>query len=165
MLVIPGAARSRATADAAGLLRITVLLVEDEPALRKLVARLLADRGYAVLQAGSGGDAVAVIEQHRGKIDLLLTDVSMPDISGPELARHTRELRPGLKVLFMSGYYDSGIVAGGVEPYEVHLLSKPFTPELLISRVAELTARSPPASPRPSSSGRGLTAGTERAYD
>ena len=119
--------------------RTTLLLVEDEPALRTLVATMLEEEGYAVLHAGNGLDAISAAERHRGKIDLLLTDVVMPRLSGPELARQLRGLRPGLEVLFMSGYNDSRLVNRGVEQAHVNLLVKPFSPDELVDKVGELT--------------------------
>jgi hypothetical protein len=127
--------------------RPTLLLVEDEPALRTLVVTMLEDEGYLILQAGNGLDAIAVAERHRGDIDLLLTDVVMPRMSGPELAQKLRALRPGVEVLFMSGYNDSRLVHRGVEEARANLLVKPFSPEELVAKVAELAGReSPPAS-------------------
>jgi PAS domain S-box-containing protein len=117
----------------------TVLLVEDEDALRKLAAKVLEDAGYSVLQAANGLDAVTTAERHRGPIDLLVTDVVMPRLSGPELAQRLRGLRPGLEVLFMSGYNDSRLVSRGVEQANINLLVKPFTPDQLAERVHELT--------------------------
>ncbi len=126
--------------------RPTLLLVEDEPALRMLVVTMLEEEGYLILQAGNGLDAIAVAEHHRGDIDLLLTDVVMPRMSGPELAQKLRGLRPGLEVLFMSGYNDSRLVHRGVEETKVNLLVKPFSPDELVMKVGELTGReSPPA--------------------
>ncbi len=126
--------------------RPTLLLVEDEPALRLLVVTMLEEEGYLVLQAGNGLDAIALAERHRGEIDLLLTDVVMPRLSGPELAQELRALRPGLEVLFMSGYNDSRLVHRGVEQSNVNLLVKPFSPDELVAKVDELTGRgSPPA--------------------
>jgi hypothetical protein len=128
------------------LQRPTLLLVEDEPALRMLVVTMLEEQGYLVLQAGNGLDAIALAERHRGEIDLLLSDVVMPRLSGPELAQKLRVLRPGLEVLFMSGYNDSRLVHRGVEEAKVNLLVKPFSPDELVARVEELTGReSPPA--------------------
>ena len=124
--------------------RITLLLVEDEPALRKLVVTMLEEKGYAVLQAGNGLDAIAVAERHRGEIDLLITDVVMPRLSGPELAQQLRSLRPGVEILFMSGYNDSRLVNRGIEQADANLLVKPFTPDQLFSRVHELTEHSRP---------------------
>ena len=120
--------------------------MEDEPALRMLVVTMLEEEGYLILQAGNGLDAIAVAEHHRGDIDLLLTDVVMPRMSGPELAQKLRGLRPGLEVLFMSGYNDSRLVHRGVEEANVNLLVKPFSPDELVLKVGELTGReSPPA--------------------
>jgi CheY-like chemotaxis protein len=123
--------------------RRTVLLVEDEDALRKLVAKVLEEGGYRVLEAANGLDAVAAAEGHRGPIDLLITDVVMPRLSGPELAQRLRNLRPGLEVLFMSGYNDSRLVSRGLEEAKVNLLIKPFTPDQLADRVQELAGASP----------------------
>jgi two-component system, cell cycle sensor histidine kinase and response regulator CckA len=119
--------------------RPTLLLVEDEPALRLLVVTMLEEAGYRVLQAGNGLDAIALAERHRGDIDLLLTDVVMPRLSGPELAQKLRGLRPGLEVLFMSGYNDSRLIHRGVEEANINLLVKPFTPDELVMKVEELT--------------------------
>jgi two-component system, cell cycle sensor histidine kinase and response regulator CckA len=120
--------------------RATLLLVEDEPALRKLVVTVLEEQGYVVLSAGNGLDAVTVAERHGGSIDLLVTDVVMPKLSGPELAGQLRALRPGLEVLFMSGYNDSRLVSRGVEDMRANLIVKPFTPDQLVQRVDELTS-------------------------
>ena len=115
----------------------TLLLVEDEPALRQLVATMLAEDGYSVLEATSGLDAIALAERHRGPIALLITDVVMPGLAGPELARKLQSLRPGLEVLFMSGYNDSRLVSRGVAGTKVRLLVKPFTPDQLLADVRE----------------------------
>jgi hypothetical protein len=125
--------------------RPLLLLVEDEPSLRTLVVSVLEDRGYEVLQAGNGLDAIELAERHRGRIDLLLTDIVMPGLSGPELAHRLRRLRPGLEVLFMSGYNDSRVVSRGVEQANVNLLVKPFTPSELINRVRDLAGVEPAA--------------------
>ena len=106
--------------------------------MRRLVVMMLEEAGYEVLQAGNGLDAIAVAERHPGAIDLLVTDVVMPRLSGPDLAQRLRGLRPGLEVLFMSGYTDSRLVKRGVEEANINLLVKPFTPDELIGRVAEL---------------------------
>ncbi len=117
----------------------TLLLVEDEPALRQLVASMLVEGGYNVLQAGNGLDAIGVAEQHAGTIDLLVTDVVMPRLSGPELVHKLQSLRPGLEVLYMSGYNDSRLMSRGVAEGQVRLLVKPFTPNQLLDLVGELT--------------------------
>ncbi len=121
----------------------TLLLVEDEPALRHLVATMLAEQGYQVLRAGDGEDALAVAAAHRGPIDLLVTDVVMPRLSGPELADRLRASLPALEVLFMSGYNDSRFVSRGQPGGGDSLLVKPFTPEQLVARVSALIDRRP----------------------
>ena len=138
LVMLPAAGEPTEAVDPADDPRPTLLLVEDEPALRTLVVTMLEEQGYTVLQAGNGLDAIAVAERHRGEIDLLLTDVVMPRLSGPELASKLRGLRPGLEVLFMSGYNDSRLVTCGVEEAKVNLLVKPFTPDQLVRRVSEL---------------------------
>ena len=89
-------------------LQRTVLIVEDEPALRELATAIFEETGYHVLQAGDGQEAVAVADGYAGRIDLLLTDVVMPLVSGPELARQLRHARPETPVLYMSGYTEIG---------------------------------------------------------
>ncbi len=131
-----GSAESTVAAPDAGA--ATVLVVEDEPALRRLAVMMLEEQGYVVLQAGNGLDALTVAERHPGPLDLLVTDVVMPRLSGPELAQQLRESRPGLQVLFMSGYIDSRLMHRGVEQAKVNMLIKPFSPDQLISRVSEL---------------------------
>jgi len=118
----------------------TLLLVEDEPALRQLVATMLAEDGYNVLQAGNGLEAVGIAGRHFGSIDLLITDVVMPRLAGPELARKLQGLRPGMQVLYMSGYNDSRLVNRGVAEAKVQLLVKPFTHDQLLAIVSELTS-------------------------
>jgi two-component system, cell cycle sensor histidine kinase and response regulator CckA len=93
-----------------------------------------------VLQAADGHQALTVAQQHRGPIDLLLTDVVMPQLSGPELARHLRRLRPRAAVLYMSGYADSRLARRGVDEPHVHLIHKPFEPAALLRTVANLTS-------------------------
>jgi hypothetical protein len=145
-VVLPAAGEPAAAGPAQDPQRPTLLLVEDEPALRTLVVTMLEEEGYLILQAGNGLDAIALAERHRGEIDLLLTDVVMPRMSGPELAQKLRALRPGLEVLFMSGYNDSRLVHRGVEESNVNLLVKPFSPDDLVDKVGELIDReSPPA--------------------
>jgi PAS domain S-box-containing protein len=116
----------------------TVLLVEDEKALRRLVQRMLEEEGHTVLAAADGLEAIAIAERHKGPLHLLLTDVVMPGLSGPELARRLHVARPDLEVLYMSGYNDSRLVKRGVEQAKVNLLTKPFTPDELVERVRSL---------------------------
>ena len=142
MLPAAAAANEHAPEEGEPSGRTTLLLVEDEPALRTLVVTMLEEQGYRVLQAGNGLDAIELAERHRGPLHLLITDVVMPRLSGPELAQRLRSLRPGLEVLFMSGYNDSRLVSRGVEEAKVNLLVKPFTPDQLFERVRSLTTPS-----------------------
>jgi len=118
----------------------TILLVEDEESLRTLTRTMLEQSGYTVLDAGSGLEAIEVARNHGGPIDLLLTDIVMPGINGREVARNLTQARPGLKVVYMSGY--SGFASRGHDSPEDVLLSKPFTRDGLLSRMREaLNAR------------------------
>ncbi len=105
----------------------TILLVEDEDVVRGLTRRILAEAGYKVLDARSGAEAIQICQDYRGPIDLLLTDVVMPEISGKEVAERLQELRPSARVLFMSGYTDEAIVRHGVLNAKVEFIQKPFT--------------------------------------
>jgi PAS domain S-box-containing protein len=116
----------------------TILLVEDEEAVRKLVGGVLQARGYSVLDAPHGEAALAIAHQHRGSIHLLLTDVVMPGMGGPELARRLAPTGQELKVLFMSGYSDDAVARYGVPDPNFAFLQKPFTPDALASKVRAL---------------------------
>ena len=114
-----------------------VLVVEDEPGVRKLVCRLLESHGYRVLEAEHGLHALSVADGHAGPIDLLLTDVRMPQMNGLELANTLRQRRPGIRVLYMTGYVDDEEVRTRVHSEAVAPLDKPFTTATLTSRVRE----------------------------
>jgi signal transduction histidine kinase len=116
----------------------TVLIVEDEDAVRRLARRMLAQHGYHVLQAANGGEALLLCEQHAGEIHLLLTDVVMPLMSGRQLADRLRRLRPDLRVLYMSGYTDNAIVHHGVLDADAWFIGKPFSQESLAAKVREV---------------------------
>jgi two-component system cell cycle sensor histidine kinase/response regulator CckA len=116
----------------------TVLLVEDEPSVRGLAARVLRKQGYNVLEAVNGGEALQIADTYSGKIDLLLTDVVMPQIGGKELYDQLKPLRADLKVLFTSGYTETAIVQQGNLPPGVAFLQKPFSPIFLTHKVREL---------------------------
>jgi CheY-like chemotaxis protein len=116
----------------------TILLVEDEPGVRKLVREMLARRGYTVLAPENSADALAIGKKHRGPIHLLLTDVVMPNLGGRELARRLGQSRPAMKVLYMSGYTDAAVVHNGVIEPGAAFLQKPFTAELLERKIREV---------------------------
>jgi two-component system, cell cycle sensor histidine kinase and response regulator CckA len=116
----------------------TVLLVEDEATLRQLIRECLESSGYTVLEAGHGPEAMALAERHPGTIDLLMTDVVMPGISGRELAEQVMAARPGIRIVYMSGYTDDAVVLHGVLSEDMAFLQKPFTEEALARKVREV---------------------------
>jgi PAS domain S-box-containing protein len=115
----------------------TILLVEDEEAVRSLLLEVLTGSGYHVLVAASGAEALKVSRAHGGAVDLLLTDVVMPGIGGREVATVLAAERPGLRVLFASGYTAEAIARQGVLEAGLDLIHKPFTPDALLQRVRE----------------------------
>jgi two-component system, cell cycle sensor histidine kinase and response regulator CckA len=117
----------------------TILLVEDEAALRALVQPALEGRGYRVLAAASGAEALRVMEDEPSRVELLLTDVVLPSMSGPELvAAVSQRFGAGVKVLYMSGYTDDAIVQHGVLAPGTQLIGKPFTLDALAGRVRQV---------------------------
>jgi CheY-like chemotaxis protein len=120
----------------------TILLVEDDASVRAIVGDVLRWQGYTVLEADGGATALAIAESHAGSIDLLVTDVGMPAMTGPELAEHVLAHLPGLKVLFLSGYPAAGMTAHGLLPPGRPLLEKPFNAHVLLTTVRHLLARS-----------------------
>ncbi len=123
----------------------TVLLVEDEDAVRSLVRQVLAAEGYRVLTAGDGDEALRMASDHGRGIDLLLTDLVMPGMTGRELALHLQPLHPETRILFMSGYSTAAYGESGELGERAQFLHKPFTPEALVRRVRELLAAPPAA--------------------
>jgi two-component system cell cycle sensor histidine kinase/response regulator CckA len=116
----------------------TVLIVEDEPALRKLVARVLTTRGYRVLDAGHPHDALALLADHPEHIQLLVTDIVMPDMSGLVLASRVQAAHPEARVLYMSGYGGGAVVQDGMLEPGTAFLQKPFTPSALAQKVRDV---------------------------
>jgi response regulator RpfG family c-di-GMP phosphodiesterase len=116
----------------------TVLVVEDEDDVRGVVVRVLRQHGYRVLQASNGEAGLHLIRQYQDPIHLLLTDVVMPAMSGAELVRAASTIRPAMKVVFMSGYTDRGILRHGVLERGFHYLQKPLTVSGLLGKVREV---------------------------
>jgi two-component system, cell cycle sensor histidine kinase and response regulator CckA len=116
----------------------TVLLVEDEPSLRVLAAESLRKLGYTVLQAGNGLEAIAVADGHAGRINIVVTDVVMPRLGGPELVARLREKRDGFSVIFMSGYTEAGALENSKIGPDAVLLNKPFSTEVLARKIREV---------------------------
>jgi PAS domain S-box-containing protein len=115
----------------------TILLVDDEPMVRDIAARILRGRGYRVLEAANGPEALHLQREWTRPIDLLLTDVIMPLMSGKELAEHLREAQPDLSVIYMSGYTQNIILQQGVLQPDVVLITKPFSSMTLLQKVRE----------------------------
>ncbi len=128
----------------------TILVVEDEARVRKLMVDVLMSRGYTVLEATRGQEAVRISKKHKGKIDLALVDVVMPEMSGPDLVRELLPSRPQMRVLYISGYTEEAIVHHGIPESGNAFLQKPFVPDALALKVREvLDARSNSANDHP----------------
>lgn len=124
----------------------TILLVEDEKALRKLQKRILTAAGYRVLEASDGAMALRVAADEVGELDLVLTDVEMPTLGGRGMVDELNELSPGIRVLFMSGYTDNEILRRGIGTSETQFLQKPFTADELKAAVQTALGKPAPAS-------------------
>jgi two-component system cell cycle sensor histidine kinase/response regulator CckA len=128
----------------------TILLAEDDALVRNLVRTVLRNEGYTILEAAHGHEALAIAQQHPGSIDLLVTDVVMPQMSGRELAEQLSQVRQQIKVLFMSGYTDDAVVRHGLLMARVDLLAKPFSPLKLAAKVREVLDKARAADVPPS---------------
>jgi CheY-like chemotaxis protein len=113
----------------------TVLVVEDDPAVRKLVAGFLESRGYVVLAAGSGAEALTAAEAYRGEIDLIITDFGLGAMNGLELAARIAGTRPGIAILLISGYTELPLPPGLKDAVRAQFLAKPFTMEGFLAKV------------------------------
>ena len=120
--------------------RETVLLTEDEEPVRRLIKTILETNGYLVLEATCGDEALSLYKQYAEPVDLIVTDVVMPRMSGRELAENLKTLRPNIKVLYLSGYTDDAIVRHGLLDHKMFFLQKPFTPDALLRKVREVLA-------------------------
>lgn len=123
----------------------TILLVEDEELVRDLAAELLETTGYDVLTAANGVEALRVCTNHAGRIDLLITDVVMPQMGGRELAERLVEIRPHTRVLYMSGYTDDAIVRHGVLDDQMSFIQKPFSLDLFALKVSDMLQQPSPS--------------------
>ncbi|MDQ7054785.1 MAG: ATP-binding protein [candidate division KSB1 bacterium] len=115
----------------------TILLVEDEEAVRKLARRCLQENGYTVISASHGKEALNIIRQSRPQIDIMVTDIIMPGMSGKELYEQVSRLIPGVRVLYISGYTDNAIVHYGVLEPGTNFLQKPFKPDALLKKIRQ----------------------------
>ncbi len=116
----------------------TVLVVEDQDEVRRLVVQILRKQGYKVLEAANSGEALMVCEQHQEPIHLILTDVVMPKMSGPEFIERMQQIRQDFNVLYMSGYTDKAVVYHGVTQGQTEFIQKPFTYEMLARKVRDV---------------------------
>jgi signal transduction histidine kinase/CheY-like chemotaxis protein len=115
----------------------TILLVEDDKAVRGITRRMLLSQGYTVLEASDGAEALELLGSNSARVDLLLTDVVLPGMGGREVAEKARAMRPDIKVLFVSGYTDDVILQNQLLEHDVSLLQKPFTPQALARKLRE----------------------------
>jgi two-component system, cell cycle sensor histidine kinase and response regulator CckA len=115
----------------------TILVVEDDDTVRELVQRIFHEYGYSVIEAPDGEEGLQICAQRAGEIDLLLADVVMPGMNGPELAEYATSIKDGIKVLYMSGYAGRAISHNGLVKEEVQFLQKPFSPDELLHKARE----------------------------
>lgn len=115
----------------------TVLLVEDDNQVRGFIHTLLANNGYRVLEATTGAEGLEIAERDGAEINLLLSDMLLPELSGYDLGQKVRELRPHIKILFMTGYVEGEIVQKSIAELGASFLDKPFQPSMLLARVQE----------------------------
>lgn len=118
----------------------TVLVVEDDAGVRVLIAEVLQRRGYRAIMASTPSEALRLFDQEAPAIDLLLTDVVLPEMSGRDLADQLQRAQPGLRVLFMSGYTDAAIVHHGTLEKGTPFIQKPFSPDSLSRKLREVLA-------------------------
>jgi two-component system cell cycle sensor histidine kinase/response regulator CckA len=121
----------------------TILLVEDEDAVRSFAARALRMRGYEVIEASGGEEALDIVRSRRETIHLLITDVVMPNMDGPTLVREVKRLRPDMAVIFMSGYAEEAFRRHDEKAEELHFLPKPFGLKQLAAKVKDVLAGAP----------------------
>jgi DNA-binding response OmpR family regulator len=125
--------------------RPTVLVVDDEEDLRDIMRRMLERRGFATITAGDSQQAITACREHPGEIDILVTDLGLPGVSGGELSRTATELRPEMRVVYISGLPKDMAVAEGLIGQDAMLVKKPFSTELLINALREVLAEHTPS--------------------
>ncbi len=113
----------------------TLLLVEDDRVVRKLLKKMLTNYGYTVLEAGDGDQAIALFRANPAAVDLVISDFIMPGKNGKEVSDVLRTIRPNIKVLFISGYADDVLISRGISSHQLHYLTKPVNPEALLVKV------------------------------
>jgi PAS domain S-box-containing protein len=147
-IYLPLAPEARPTADPAASAALparpgeTALVVEDDPLMRAIAVRALVDHGYSVIEAERASAALDLLAAHSGRVDVVVTDVAMPGLGGRELAARLAEIRPGIAVLYMSGYTDQDVVRRGLLEEGQPFLRKPFAPQELARRVHEVLHQS-----------------------
>ncbi|MEN3307744.1 MAG: hypothetical protein V7603_3946 [Micromonosporaceae bacterium] len=117
---------------------VTILVIEDEDDLRGAVRRMLSSSGYQILAANDGMEAIRIAATHPGPVDVLLSDVVMPEMSGPEVAEQIKAIRPGVRVLFMSGYDQQFLAARGRLGARTEVMQKPFSREALLGKLRQV---------------------------
>lgn len=123
-----------------------ILLVEDESIVREITGEVLAHAGYHVLESGNAKEALQIAGKHQGKIDVLLTDIVMPEMNGADLAHHMLNRQPDLITIFMSGYAEQDLLRKTKLTSALHI-QKPFTVDALLSRVSEVLSAAPDQGP------------------
>ncbi|MGH9760706.1 MAG: response regulator, partial [Blastocatellia bacterium] len=118
----------------------TILVIEDEGAVRRLVTDILSQAGYVVLEASGGQEALALSREFVGEIDLVVSDVVMPTMNGPQVAEELARVRPGIRVMFMSGYTEDSVIPRGPLDARAPFILKPFTPDEFAEKVREALA-------------------------
>jgi CheY-like chemotaxis protein len=118
--------------------RAKILVVEDYEELRSLIGEVLREEGYAVLEAATGNEALSVLRDHDGHLDLVMTDLAMPEMDGQTFARRVRMAHPKLKIVFMSAYPEAVLEHAEGHPNHIPILRKPFTDEDLTTRIREV---------------------------
>jgi CheY-like chemotaxis protein len=119
----------------------TILIAEDEDAIRKILCNEFEQHGYHVISARDGAEAAKIARSYESTIDLAITDIVMPRLSGPEFVKQLQEIRPGTKVIFMSGYAQDRSVTGATVSEDAEIIDKPFSPEVLLSSARKLLDR------------------------